>query len=302
MNLKEQTYVTVLAKYGSLTRAAEALFLAPASLSEYITKLEKQLGTPLFTRSNKKFLLTQAGSLYVETATKMLSLNNNFETKLHGLLAGDSGTIRLGVQLRRGTWILPRLLSAFYEKYPHMEIEVYEGTNFTLMSALTESRVDLVMVSSSEQLPGLTYEPIFTEDVLVALAPKHPLCAKAKPSSPYPSLRFKDLEQEIFILGQEHQGIRRMADSMLQRAHITPKKIIEIRNIDTGVQMAAAGLGIAFTRATYAKHSPKEALPVNFYKLEDISSVETTSAVWRNTTLLTPPLKELIALMHELKL
>ena len=72
MDLREQKYVCTLAELGNLTRAAERLYISQPALSIYITNLEKNLGTPLFDRSGKKFTLTYAGEQYVKRAEKML--------------------------------------------------------------------------------------------------------------------------------------------------------------------------------------------------------------------------------------
>ena len=68
MDLREQKYVCTLAELGNLTRAAERLYISQPALSIYITNLEKNLGTPLFDRSGKKFTLTYAGEQYVKRA------------------------------------------------------------------------------------------------------------------------------------------------------------------------------------------------------------------------------------------
>ena len=65
MNLKEQTYVCVLAECGNITKAAERLFISQPALSIYISTLEKNLGVRLFDRSGKRFTLTWAGEMCI---------------------------------------------------------------------------------------------------------------------------------------------------------------------------------------------------------------------------------------------
>ncbi len=79
MNLKEQTYVCVLAECGNITKAADRLYISQPALSIYINNLEKSLGTKLFERAGKRFVLTPAGELYVEKARKMLELKKEFD-------------------------------------------------------------------------------------------------------------------------------------------------------------------------------------------------------------------------------
>ena len=72
MDLKEQEYVVALAEYGSITRAAEALFISQPTLSIFLSRLENRLGTPLFDKIGRKLVPTVAGELYVRRAKELL--------------------------------------------------------------------------------------------------------------------------------------------------------------------------------------------------------------------------------------
>ena len=98
MNLKEQTYVCVLAECGNITKAAERLFISQPALSIYISTLEKNLGVRLFDRSGKRFTLTWAGEMYVEKARKMLDLKAEFDEGLAEITGERAGRLRSGVQ------------------------------------------------------------------------------------------------------------------------------------------------------------------------------------------------------------
>ena len=299
MNLKEQTYVTVLAQCQTLTKAAELLFISPSSLSEYISNLEKQLGTPLFERSNKKFSLTFIGEKYVAAAKKMLEINHHFAEELQQNLDGNIGFLRLGVQLKRGPIILPAIFSTFAKEFPGIELEAVDGTNGTLLPALLEQRVDIIEIGCNDHLEGLCYEPLFTEPILVALNAQDPLCQKAKPAKDFPLLNMRDLKDATFITGQSHQSIRGAARKIWAEANVKPKKIIEIRSIETAVQMAGKGLGIAFTRATYEVDKAKKNKNIRFFQLDSKYAQSTNYAVWLKTRTLTPALKRIIELMKK---
>ena len=111
MDLREQKYVCTLAELGNLTRAAERLYISQPALSIYITNLEKNLGTPLFDRSGKKFTLTYAGEQYVKRAEKMLELEREFNEEIEKISRETAGRIRLGISQRRGCLFLPPVLA-----------------------------------------------------------------------------------------------------------------------------------------------------------------------------------------------
>ena len=78
MDLREQEYVTVLAKYGNITKAAEALYVSQPTLSIFIKRLEERMGIKLFQYIGKKMILTPAGELYVKRAKELLIIQNQF--------------------------------------------------------------------------------------------------------------------------------------------------------------------------------------------------------------------------------
>jgi len=300
MNLKEQTYVTMLARCGSISRAAERLFVSPPALSGYIGNLEKQMGTRLFDRSKKRFTLTYAGKRYVVAAEKMLEIDRQFEQEMKAILGGESGVLRIGIQMRRGPWIIPPLIRRFSEEYPDLLIEVEEGTNAGLLDALKEDLVDIIQINENSRLPGLKYEVMMNEPVLVVLPASHPACALSEAGDQYPSLSLDLLKDETFILGQMHQSIRIFANDVLKEAGIVPRKVIEIQNIEAAVHMAAEGLGVAFTRLGYVKYFNTYDKTARYFLPSGVRRGEDVVAVWKEGTVLTPPMARFVDLLREI--
>ena len=116
MDLREQKYVCTLAECGSLTKAAERLFISQPALSIYITNLEKNLGLPLFERKGKRFVLTFAGECYVKKAAQMLKLEQEFNSEIYDITCKTAGRLRLGISQRRGSWFLPPVIAEYEEK------------------------------------------------------------------------------------------------------------------------------------------------------------------------------------------
>lgn len=171
MNLKEQTYVCVLAECGNITRAAERLFISQPALSIYISSLEKSLGIRLFERVGKKFVLTCAGELYVEKARKMLALKAEFDEALSEIAGGKRGRLRIGVQLRRETWLIPPVLARFKREYPDIEVMIREGNHGELMQMFEAYELDLVLMNGADIKSGMQSQELFSEELLVAVPP-----------------------------------------------------------------------------------------------------------------------------------
>lgn len=82
MNLKKLKYIVTIAELRSISKAANELFISQPSLSSILSNLEKELGVTLFNRSTSPLSLTYAGEKYVETANKILSLENNLKKRV----------------------------------------------------------------------------------------------------------------------------------------------------------------------------------------------------------------------------
>lgn len=94
MNLKEQLYVCTLAKCGTISKAAEELYISPPALSVYLSNLEKYLGVRLFERTGKSLVPTSMGREYVERAEKMLQMKKDFELLLEQSSGKCKGSLR----------------------------------------------------------------------------------------------------------------------------------------------------------------------------------------------------------------
>lgn len=268
MNLKEQSYVCVLAECGNITKASERLYISQPALSIYINNLEKYLGMKLFERTGKKFVLTNVGEIYVEKAKKMLELKKEFDEELGELLDNKRGRIRLGVQLRREAWLLPPVLAEFKREYPGIEVVIREGTMHELWEMLEGYELDLVLMNAAFIRKDMQYQELFEEEILIAVPQVNPLNEKSAyvEGSRYRSLDLKWLEGEALILQHPNQSIRADVDAALKEAGIRPGSIQVIRNIETAIQMVAEGLGIGFNRESYAINM-KYRKRVNYYTI-----------------------------------
>ena len=300
MNLKEQTYVGVLAECGNITRAAERLFISQPALSIYISSLEKSLGIRLFERVGKKFVLTCAGELYVEKARKMLALKAEFDEALSEIAGGKRGRLRIGVQLRRETWLIPPVLARFKREYPDIEVMIREGNHGELMQMFEAYELDLVLMNGADIKSGMQSQELFSEELLVAVPPLSPLNEKAVwvEGSRYRRLELKWLNGQDIILPYPGQSLRAEAEAAFRRAGVTPGRIENIRNIEMAMQMVAEGLGVGFNREYYAMNM-KYRKRVNYYTVGDAASKSAFVAGYRRDLHVPEPMQRFIALCRE---
>lgn len=112
MNFLHLKYFLMVAEELNITRAAERLYISQQSLSNHISNMERELDVKLFTRS-PKLSLTYAGGLLVETATQILDLYSQYQTKVGDINRHYLGMLRVGISHTCGLALMPDILPNF---------------------------------------------------------------------------------------------------------------------------------------------------------------------------------------------
>jgi DNA-binding transcriptional LysR family regulator len=266
MYLKEQTYVCTLAETGNISKAADQLFITQPALSTYISNLEQNLGVQLFAKVNNRFVLTYIGERYVEKAKAMLKLQNEFNLELSLFEKGVNGRIRIGVQSRRSPFIVADIICFFKQTHPNIEIVFEEGDISSLEKMIEENKLDLIIYTCLERKSNLVYERIKEDKILVAINSLSSLRSRTNwnETGKYPWINIEDIKDETLILPHKGQSLRDICELLFKSEKFKPKKIIEIRNIETIISMVSRNLGVGFNRESYAGNmSPSNVMYLN---------------------------------------
>lgn len=255
MDFREMFYITTVADCKSVTAAAKKLYISQPSLSYIISKVEQDVGVKLFERKTYPLTLTYAGEKYVDTARKILFLNENMRKELMDIGLGEKGKISFGMPLERAGYMLPKVVGRFREKYPKVELRLQENKSSALVDALLKDEINFFIVPrSADSLPtGLKVEKIYRENLYLVAAPgaiKEEYLVAGKENV----VDLKQLKDLDFIMLKKGHAIRIYAEKVLKAHGITPKVMMEVSSCTTAVQLAASGLGVTIV--------PKRALEV----------------------------------------
>ena len=124
MDTKYLSYILTIAKKENMTKAAEELFVSQSTLSQYLSKLESELGTPLFYRSKGRLTPTAAGRLYIDAAEKVMAIKDNLYQNIQNL--DNRGHITIGVTSQFALRMLTELIPPFKSRFPDVTIEISE--------------------------------------------------------------------------------------------------------------------------------------------------------------------------------
>ncbi|MBP1806228.1 LysR family transcriptional regulator [Rubellimicrobium aerolatum] len=163
---------------GSLAGAADLLGLTQSALSHQIRGIEEQAGVELFVRATRPLRLSPAGLRLLAAAQAILPQVAALEAEFANLEAGRAGRMHVAIECHACfEWLLP-VMNGFRKAWPEVDIDIRPGLAFDALPALRREEVDLVVSSDPEDLPGVTFHPLFDYQPVLVTAADHPLAAK----------------------------------------------------------------------------------------------------------------------------
>jgi len=136
---------------GSFAKAADRLGRSTSAVSAQLKKLEDQAGTSLLRKAGRGMALTEAGEVMLGYARRLLDLNDEAASAMHGVQL--EGRVRLGLQEDFGENVLPEVLGRFKRAHPKLRVEVHIARNSMLMQSLESGRLDLALAWETEPRP-----------------------------------------------------------------------------------------------------------------------------------------------------
>lgn len=254
MNTAKLQHVLAVATYKHMKKAADSLYISQPALTKSINLLEEELGVKLFERETKPIRLTYAGELFLEDATKILSIEKHMLLEMNSIASLKKSRLSFGVPGERGSYYLPHLVSLYRERYPLVDLNFMEGDSDTLETALLNGDIDLIFYATPIYNERIAYEYVSDNLIVIATARSHPFCSPFDLSrnnceNAYlipPSL----LNNQDFLLLKKGSGMRRMAEYLFERHGVNYHIVQEFSRNETLVQLAARELGLCITSIT----------------------------------------------------
>jgi LysR family transcriptional regulator, hydrogen peroxide-inducible genes activator len=198
MTITQMEYIAAVDKYGSFVTAAEKCNVTQPTLSMQIQKLEDELSVKIFDRNHHPIASTEMGAKIINQVRNVL-----FEvSKIHELIISKkeefNGKLNLGILPTLAPYLLPKMLSSFLEKYPNVELQIFELTTDNIIKQLKEDKLDFGILATPLHDKELKESPIFYEQFVAYFGSDHKLLAKK-------SVAPSDLElKELWTLNDEH--------------------------------------------------------------------------------------------------
>ncbi len=258
MEFRQLQYAIQIAAERNFSRAADKLHIAQPSLSQQLSKLEKELGVLLFKRSTNSVELTYAGSVFVEKAQQIIDMADQLRREMEDIADMRKGRLVVGSLPMTGAHVLPYVLPVFRKAYPDIEIVLIEESTRNLEQLTASGGTDVSLLTLPLEEQSLAYQPLIDEELCLAVSPDSPLAGRdrAKPIS------IAELADEPFVLLKKGQGFRAIAHDLCRRAGFEPRVVFESGNINTVQSLVAAGMGISFVPSMMMLNDSQGRAPV----------------------------------------
>jgi DNA-binding transcriptional LysR family regulator len=237
MELSQLEVFLAVAQERRFSRAAEKLFRTQSAVSQSIRKLEQELGEPLFDRSSREGVLTDAGRVLQEYAEKLLNLRSNAQEALVELREMHRGKLLIAANEFTSLYLLP-VLGEFRRLHPMIKISVERSFGSRIPDEVLRHTVELGVLSYDPQDPQLRSVVVYLDELAFVVPPRHPL-AKAQQVS------IQQLGAESFVAHMVPSPYREKVIQAFKR-HKTPLHMdVELPTLQAIKNFVAMGNGVA---------------------------------------------------------
>lgn len=241
MAILERMHLAIIREvdqHGSLTAAAQRLYLTQSALSHTMRKLEDQLGVAIWRREGRSLHPTQAGEYLLAVANRLVPQLSHAEERLKQYARGECGALRIGMECHPCYQWLLKIVTPYLAAWPNVDVDVKQKFQFGGIGALFGYEIDLLVTPDPLYKPGLKFEPVFDYEQVLVVNKDHALANVdyAKP---------KDLDREVLISYPVDIDRLDIYNQFLLPAGIAPRRHKAIETTDIMMQMVASGRGVA---------------------------------------------------------
>jgi DNA-binding transcriptional LysR family regulator len=231
-----------VARRGSVSRAAEALFVTQPTLTARLHSLERGLGTPLFVRTPHGMRLTDAGRAWAPYAERALRALVDGRDVLEQVRSASAGHLMIGAAPAVSTYILPGLLEKFVAAHPRVEVSVRTGHSENIVDLVLRDEVQIGLGRAIRH-PDLELRPFHTEELVLVCAPDHRFSRRR-------SVAMEEVAGEKLIMFDLTSSYYEITQAAFLSVGVKLRGLMELDSIEAAKKMVERGLGVALLPRT----------------------------------------------------
>lgn len=252
MEIRQLKAFLAIAETKTFTAGARQMNVTQAAISMQIRQLEDEVGIPLFTRTPRRVIMTEAGEHLLSRARKILREHDAAIAEIAEIAGAEYGRLRIGsASAMFATTQLPTILQKLKAKYPKAEITVSSGTSQTLGDKILHGQIDIAFVSLPVENTNLQTELLFSDEIVAIAHPDQQIGEDGVVSA-------AQLAGEQLILGEKGGNTRRMIDDFFAAANVKPNVVMELSRQEAINQMVENKMGVGIAGAKNVANEIRE--------------------------------------------
>ncbi len=297
VDLKRFEYALALAEYKNFSQAADKLGISQSSLSQYIQKIEKEIGVLLFERTTPSIKLTQFGEIYVKGARKILDEYSGMLDNIADADSGLYGRISVGISPSRAPFLLPGIVEQFRASFPNITLKFVESKSKDIIKNLVDGTIDFAYTVDCdvEKYGEFLVTPIADEDIMLVCAKNSQLVK----NNPKDEIDFSDVSGLPFVVLEDDQLLTNDFYGLCKNCSVKPDVSIAVSEISTAIAFVRKGLGIMLLPSSYRYYGSLEH-DLHFFSIKQGSSKRKISVIYRKDKYLNQPTKTLIDILSKM--
>jgi DNA-binding transcriptional LysR family regulator len=226
-----------VARFGSVSRAAESLYVTQPTLTARLHALERELGERLFVRGRQGMRLTDAGRAFLPYAERAVRALRDGRRAIDEVGSAAAGQLLLAAAPAVSTYILPAVLERFVSDHPRVEVVVRTGHSEDVLQMVLRDEVQ-VGLGRALQHPEIALQAFHEEELVLVVAPDHPFARSG-------SVSIAEVGTEQLILFDRTSSYYEITQAAFLAAGVALRGLMELDNIEAAKKMVERGLGVA---------------------------------------------------------
>lgn len=291
MELRQLKYFVRIVELGSLSRAAEALYVAQPALSQQISRLEADLEVKLLTRSVRGVTPTEAGAVFYQNAQVVLRQIERIRENVRHAAGHPQGKVSIGMPTSVAYLLAAPLMLAVKNRYPDIHLQITESLSGHLEELVANGRIEMSILFERNRHSGhMHLLPLLDEELyLVTTGSSEDAAA---------DVSLEEAARESFVLPGAANATRQLIDELFARRGLSLSMLAEMDSLSTIASVVSAGIGATITTLS-AISNVSDTLRLRARRLDDDNALRRVSLCSYETVALSTAAQVIFNLIPE---
>lgn len=257
----------------TVTELSEVEGTTQPGVSRALSRLDREVGTPLLHRVGRTLRMTHAGAAFKRHVDALLHELDDGLAAVEQLVDPESGTVTLAFHASLGNWLVPDLLSSFGREHPGVRFALHAQPGLAATAAGPRTGVDMELTTSRPHGPAVRWAHLVEQPLCLAVPADHRLATRRGAA-----VDLTDASEEPMVLLRPGWALRETTEELAERAGFTPHVAFECEDLATARAFVASGLGVSVLPAPTA--GEQSSAQVRYLPLRDRRAFREIGLVW----------------------